>query len=377
MVKDVFLRFYGNPHSLHGFGREARGFVDKAREQVADLIGAEDPSEVIFTSSGTESDNMAVVGGAKWMRANEERNRIVTTSIEHPAVLQTAEHLAKDEGFEVSFIKPEKNGIVSVEEFRKVVDEKTAVVSVMLANNETGMIQPVAAIAEIAHEKGALMHTDAVQAAGKIPIDVSDLGVDLLTLSGHKFGSPKGVGVLFIRKGVRVTPLLFGGGHERGLRPSTLNVPGIAGMGLAAEIAKGRLESDAEKMARLRDKMEDALLQRLSHTRLNGAKQPRLPNTSNISFEFIEGEALLLDLDREGIAVSSGSACASGKMEPSHVLIEMQLPSQVARSAIRFSLGWENTEEEVDYVIQKTVEAVERLRQLSPLYEDFGKGCAG
>jgi cysteine desulfurase len=372
-VRDVFLNYFGNPHSIHEFGHRAHKLVEDARERLAKLIGASEPSEIIFTSGGTEADNMALIGGAKWMRKKKNRDEIVTSSIEHPAVLATCRFL-ETEGFKVKYIKPERNGIVSVESFRKAVTERTAVVSLMLANNETGMVQPVAAIAEIAKESGALSHTDAVQAVGKIPVSVSDLGVDLLSLSGHKFGAPKGVGALYIRKGVKIEPLLFGGGQERGMRPSTLNVPGIAGMGLAAEIIGRNLNENIEKLKKLRNRLEESLQKRLERTYINGAKEPRLPNTSNMSFEFIEGEALLLDLDREGIAVSTASACASAKLEPSYVLIEMGLPAQIARSSIRFSLGWENTEEEVDYVVEKTVESVNRLRKLSPLYQDFVGG---
>ncbi|MCX7704576.1 MAG: cysteine desulfurase, partial [Planctomycetota bacterium] len=295
-VKEILVRSFGNPHSLHQFGSDARRLVEEARERMANFIEAESPSEIVFTSGGTEADNLALIGGAKVMRRKKGRDEVVTTSIEHPAVLATCRYL-ESEGFKVKYVKPQKNGIVSVESFREVVTERTGVVSLMLANNETGMIQPVAAIAEIVHERGALMHTDAVQGAGKIPVSVKDLEVDMLSLSGHKFGSPKGVGVLYIRRGVKIEPLFYGGGQEQGLRPSTLNVAGIAGMGLAAEIAKRNLSENSKKMRLLRDKLEESIKERIEKTYINGAKEPRLPNTSNISFEFVEGEALLVDLD--------------------------------------------------------------------------------
>jgi len=369
LMRRAFVESYGNPNSLHGFGRDAKALVDEARERVAALVGA-DPNEIIFTGSGTEADNMAVIGGARRMRKEKNRNKIVCSAIEHSAVLEPCAYLEK-EGFEVVRIRPVRNGVIPAEKMAAEVDETTALVALMLANNETGVLQPVREVAEVAREKGALMHSDVVQAVGKIPVDLHALGVDFAAISGHKFHGPKGVGVLYVRRGTRFEPLLYGGGHERGLRPSTLNVPGIAGMGLAAEMMKATLEENGRRTAGMRDRMEAAVA-RMPEVYVNGGDAERLPNTSNVAFAYIEGEALLYDLDRHGIAVSSGSACASGKMEPSHVLLEMGMEPALARSSIRFSLGFENTDAEVDYLVEKVKESVSRLREMSPLWEDRG-----
>lgn len=369
LMRRAFVESYGNPNSLHGFGRDAKALVDEARERVAALVGA-DPNEMIFTGGGTEADNMAVIGGARRMRKEKNRNKIVCSAIEHPAVLEPCAYLER-EGFEVVRIRPDENGVIPAEKMAAEVDETTALVALMLANNETGVLQPVREVAEVAREKGALMHADVVQAVGKIPVDLHALGVDFAAISGHKFHGPKGVGVLYVRRGARFEPLLYGGGHERGLRPSTLNVPGIAGMGLAAEMMKATLEENVRRTAGMRDRMEAAVA-RMPEVYVNGGDAERLPNTSNVAFAYIEGEALLYDLDRHGIAVSSGSACASGKMEPSHVLLEMGMEPALARSSIRFSLGFENTDAEVDYLVEKVKESVSRLREMSPLWEDRG-----
>jgi len=368
LVRRCMLEVFANPHSLHGFGVEARRMVEEARQRVASLLGV-DEDEIIFTGSGTEADNLAIVGGARLIRKKTGRNKVVTSAIEHPAVLRTVEAL-KEEDFETVFVPAKPNGVVDMDAFCEALDDKTALASLMLANNETGVLQPVREAAKRAREVGALMHSDVVQAVGKIEVNLRDLDVDLAALSGHKFYAPKGVGALFIRRGVRIEPIIFGGGHERGLRPATLNVPGIAGMGLAAKIAKDNLKANISKISEMRDRFEQLVQERIPEIAINGGNAPRLPNTSNISFRFIEGEAVLFDLDRAGIAVSSGSACSSGKAEPSHVLTAMGLEAGLARASIRFSFGAANSPEQVEYVVEKLVESVERLRKMSPLWED-------
>ena len=368
LVRRCMLEVFANPHSLHGFGVEARKMVEEARQRVASLLGVDD-DEIIFTGSGTEADNIAIVGGARLVRRRTGRNKVVTSAIEHPAVLRTVEAL-KEEGFETVFVPAKPNGVVDIDAFCDALDDKTAVASLMLANNETGVLQPVKEVAKRAHEVGALMHSDVVQAVGKIEVNLRELDVDLAALSGHKFYAPKGVGALYIRRGVRIEPIIFGGGHERGLRPATLNVPGIAGMGLAAKIAKENLKTNIAMISQMRDRFEQLVKERIPEIVINGGGAPRLPNTSNISFKFIEGEAVLYDLDRAGIAVSSGSACSSGKAEPSHVLTAMGLEAGLARASIRFSFGAANSPDQVEYVVDKLTESVERLRKMSPLWDD-------
>lgn len=368
LVRRCMLEVFANPHSLHGFGVEARKMVEEARQRVASLLGVDD-DEIIFTGSGTEADNLAIVGGARLVRRRTGRNKVVTSAIEHPAVLRTVEAL-KEEGFETVFVPAKPNGVVDIDAFCDALDDKTAVASLMLANNETGVLQPVKEVAKRAHEVGALMHSDVVQAVGKIEVNLRELDVDLAALSGHKFYAPKGVGALYIRRGVRIEPIIFGGGHERGLRPATLNVPGIAGMGLAAKIAKENLKTNIAMISQMRDRFEQLVKERIPEIVINGGGAPRLPNTSNISFKFIEGEAVLYDLDRAGIAVSSGSACSSGKAEPSHVLTAMGLEAGLARASIRFSFGAANSPDQVEYVVDKLTESVERLRKMSPLWDD-------
>lgn len=368
LVHRVMVENFGNPHSLHGFGSEARRFVEEAREQVASLLGV-DADEIIFTGSGTEADNISIIGAARSIRKREKRNRVITTAIEHPAVLETVKSL-KEEGFEPVFIPAKSSGEVDLDAFLEEIDESVALVSLMLANNETGVIQPVAEVARKAHEMGALVHTDIVQAVGKIPVNLRELDVDLAALSGHKFYGPKGVGALYIRKGVRVNPIIFGGGHEKGLRPATLNVPGIAGLGLAAKLVRENLDKTRDRIKAMRDHFENLIKERIPRITINGGDSERLPNTSNISFIGVEGEAILYGLDRAGIAVSSGSACASGKMEPSHVLLAMGLDRAVARSAVRFSFGLANIPEHIEYVVDNLVKTVKRLRKMSPLWEE-------
>jgi cysteine desulfurase len=352
---------FGNASSVHHFGQRAKAVLDEARTAIGQLIGAE-PAEIVFTSGGTESDNLALRGAAEALEATGKRH-LITTTIEHEAVLNTVKALAK-RGWTATLLPVDSTGIVAPASLAAAITRETAIVSVMHANNEIGTIQPVADLAAIAHEHGALMHTDAVQSAGKIPVDVRALGVDLLTLSAHKFNGPKGAGALWIRRGTRLVATMTGGKHERNRRGGTENVPGIAGMGVAARLAKGKLASDAARIAALRDRLESGILASIAGTLVNGARDARVPNTSNISFDGIEAESLLIALDLEGFAVSTGSACSSGTLEPSHVLRAMNLPSHRTQNSIRFSLGAGNTEEQVDSLLAKLPGVVTKLRSL-------------
>ena len=347
---------FGNPSSLHWFGQRARGAVEDARAQVAALIGAS-PSEIVFTGSGTEADNTALRGVAG--TAREPRRKIVHTAVEHHAVIHTAKALA-EEGWAVETARVGQDGVVDLESLRARVDDRTALVSVMLANNETGVVQPIAEVVKIAREKGALVHCDAVQAAGKLPIDVAALGVDLLALSAHKFYGPKGVGVLYVKRGTRLQAWARGGAQERNRRAGTENVAGIVGLGRAATLAREALPAEGMRLAALRDRLEQKLFQ-VPGTRRNG-EGPRVPNTTNVSFEGIEAESLLMALDLMGIAVSTGAACAAGAVEPSHVLRGMGLPAERVQSSIRFSLGRSTTEAHADRAAAAVAEAVERQR---------------
>lgn len=352
---------FGNPSSVHQYGQRAKGLMDEARSAVADLIGAE-ASEIVFTSSGTEADNLAIRGAAEAL-APSGRKHLVTSAFEHEAVLNTVKALGK-RGWRVSFIPVGASGIVEPEALERVVTDDTALVSVMHANNEIGTVQPVAALAGVAHARGALFHTDAVQAAGKIPVSVRELGVDLLSMSAHKINGPTGAGALWIKRGVRLVPTMTGGKHERSRRAGTENVPGIAGFGAAALGSRKKLTTDAVRLAALRDRLEHGVLSRIEGTVVNGATIPRVPNTTNISFDGVEAEALLIALDLEGFAVSTGSACSSGTLEPSHVLRAMGLPSSRAQNSIRFSLGQGNEESQVDALLAKLPSVVEKLRSL-------------
>jgi cysteine desulfurase len=364
-VTDAVIRVlteeFGNASSVHHFGQRAKAVLDEARASVAALVGGE-ASDIVFTSGGTESDNLALRGAADALEPSGRRH-IITTSIEHEAVLNTVKALAK-RGWTSTLRPVDASGIVSTAALASAVTAQTAIVSVMHANNEIGTIQPIADLAAIAHEHGAMFHTDAVQSSGKIAVDVKALGVDLLTLSAHKFNGPKGAGALWIRRGTRLVPTMTGGKHERNRRGGTENVPGIAGMGVAARLAREKLAVEGVRLAALRDRLEHGVLARVSGTAVNGALTPRVPNTTNISFDGVEAESLLIALDLEGFAVSTGSACSSGTLEPSHVLRAMGLPSHRTQNSIRFSLGMGNTEAEVDALLAKLPAVVEKLRTL-------------
>jgi cysteine desulfurase len=358
VMRDV----WGNASSVHHFGQQAKAILDEARGQIADLLRG-DAAEIVFTAGGTESDNAALRGAAEALEGAGRRH-LVTTAIEHEAVLNTVKALGR-RGWRVTLVPVDRTGLVSPDAVAAALADDTAVVSVMHANNEIGTIQPLAEIAELAHARGALLHTDAVQTAGKVPLDVQDLGVDLLSLSAHKFYGPKGVGALWVRRGVRVTPFMTGGRQERGRRAGTENVPAIAGMGLAAALARQSMASEGPRVAALRDRLEAGILAAVEGAERNGAATPRVPNTTNISIERIESESLLIGLDLEGIAVSSGSACSSGTLEPSHVLKAMGLPHARTLGSIRFSLGASNTAEDVDHVVAVMPRLVEKLRSLT------------
>jgi cysteine desulfurase len=353
---------FGNPSSVHHFGQRTKAIVDEARAAVAALIGA-DPADVVFTSGGTESDNFAIRGVAEAMEAAGRRH-LIATSIEHEAVLNTLRALGR-RGWRTTLLAVDQTGVVAPESLRAVIADDTAIVSVMHANNEVGTIQPVPELAAIAHERGALIHSDAVQSAGKIPVNVKRLGVDLLSLSAHKMGGPKGAGAVWMRRGVRLTPLLTGGRHERNRRAGTENVAGIAGFGVAAEIAARKMAAESGTLSSLRDRLEQGVIGAVPGTSVNGGTSPRVPNTTNISFERVEAESLLIALDLAGIAVSTGSACSSGTLEPSHVLKAMGFPAHRTQNSIRFSLGQGNTEADIDRVVTALPGIVEKLRNLS------------
>lgn len=355
---------YGNPSSVHSFGRETRKAIEEAREKVAALINAA-PNEIIFTSGGTEGDNLAIKGVAYGNR--KKGNHIITTAIEHHAVLHTCEYLEK-QGFTVTYLPVDEHAMINLDDLKNAITDKTILISIMFANNEVGTIQPVKEIGQLAKEKGIYFHTDAVQAVGNCPIDVKELNIDLLTMSGHKFHASKGVGALYIRRGVKVEEIQHGGGHERNLRAGTENVPGIVGLGKAAEIARRDMDKKVPYIKGLRDKIIAGITENIPHIRLNGHPEQRMPGNVNFSFLYIEGESLLLNLDLKGIAASSGSACTSGSLDPSHVLLSMGLTHEVAHGSLRVSLGRGNTEEEVDYFLEVVPEIVERLRSMSPLY---------
>lgn len=362
IVSRTLIEEFGNPSSVHHFGQKAKGVLDEARSAVSALVGGE-PSEIVFTSGGTESDNFALRGVAEALEPTGRRH-LVASSIEHEAVLNTFKALAR-RGWRTTLLPVDATGIVKPDALADALADDTALVSVMHANNEIGTVQPIAELARLAHTRGALFHTDAVQSIAKIPVDVRALGVDLLSLSAHKFNGPKGAGALWIKRGARVTAILTGGRHERNRRAGTENVPAIAGLGMASRLAVAKLASEPVRLAALRDRLEIGILAAVPGASVNGAREPRVPNTTNISFEGIEAESLLIALDLEGIAVSTGSACSSGTLEPSHVLRAMGLPSPRTQSSIRISLGAGNTDAQVDYVIEKLPAVVAKLRTLT------------
>jgi cysteine desulfurase len=366
-MKPYFLNIYGNAASRnHSFGWEAEEAVEKSRKQIADLIGAT-PKEIVFTSGATESNNLAIKGVAEMYA--EKGNHIITQVTEHKAVLDTCKRLEKD-GIRVTYLPVQKNGLIDLDQLRNAITDKTILITIMYANNEIGVVQPIAEIGKIAKEKGVLFHTDAVQAVGKIPVNVIAENIDLLSLSGHKFYGPKGVGALYVRRRsprVQITAQMDGGGHERGMRSGTLNVPGIAGLGAAAEIARKDMAEESKRLQYLRDKLKDRIMNELDEVYVNGTMEHHLPHSLNLSFAYVEGESLLMGIN--DIAVSSGSACTSATLEPSYVLKALGAGDDIAHSSIRFGLGRFNTEEEVDYVADKVVDVVRKLRELSPLYE--------
>jgi len=360
-----FGEMYGNASSIHTFGGQVKRHVERAREQVAALIGA-DPSEVVFTSCGTESDNTAIHAT---LEAYETRRRhIITSRVEHLAVLSVCRYHGAH-GYRVTEMPVDREGLLDLEQLNDIITNDTAIVSLMWANNETGVLFPIDEIAAICQRKGVVFHTDAVQAVGKLPVDMSRVPVDLLALSGHKLHAPKGVGVLYVRKGTRFSPFMYGGHQENGTRPGTENVPYIVGLGRAAELAMEHMAGENSCVRVLRDKLEEGLLATCPDAKLNGHKQRRLPNTTNISFEYVEGEAILLLLDQLGICASSGSACTSGSLDPSHVMRAMGVPFTAAHGSIRFSLSRYTTEEEIDFVIEHMPSIIHRLRELSPFVE--------
>jgi cysteine desulfurase NifS len=363
-----FRDIYGNASSIHQFGRPARKAIDEARIRVAEFLGAASPEEVIFTSGGTESDNFAIRGVAHALKS--KGNHIITTAIEHHAVLNTCKALEKD-GCKVTYLGVDKYGSIDPEELKKAITDKTILISIMYANNEVGTIEPVEEIGKIAKEKGVYFHTDAVQAVGKLDFKVKETNIDLLSMSGHKIYGPKGVGAIYIKKGTKITPQLLGGHHEMGKRAGTENVAGIVGLGEAARLAKRDIQDEA-RIKELRDYLYKGITSTIDDIHLNGHPEKRLPNTLNISFTYLEGESIILNLDMEGVAASTGSACTSGTLEPSHVLTAMGLDAVNTQGSVRFSLGRDNTKEDMDHVIGVLPPIIKRLRAMSPLY-DGGK----
>lgn len=358
---------YGNASSFHTFGKEAKEAVDKARGQVAALIDAT-PKEIYFTAGGTESDNWAIKGVA--FSLENKGKHIITSKVEHHAVLHTCEFLEKNHGFEITYIDVDSKGRVSVEDVEKAIKDDTILISIMMANNEIGTIQPIKEIGEIARNNKIIFHTDAVQAAGNIPVDVKELNVDLLSMSSHKMYGPKGIGALYIKKGLRLQPFIHGGAQEKSKRAGTENVSSIVGFGKAAELAKENMEEHIMRLEKLRNRLIDGILEKIPYTHLNGSLEHRIPGNVNISFEFIEGEGILLLLDHVGIAASSGSACTSGSLDPSHVLMAIGLPHETAHGSLRLTVGDLTSEEDIDYIIENLPSLIEKLRNISPLYSD-------
>lgn len=368
LMMTYYTEKYGNPSSVHTFGQEAKEGLEIAREQVASLIGAQ-TNEITFTSGGTEADNLAILGIADVQR--KKGKHIITSSIEHHAVLETCEYLEKN-GFDLTIIPVDEEGFVDPQAVAQAIRPDTILISIMHANNEVGAIQPIAEIGKIAKEKGVTFHVDAVQSLAKIPIDVKAMNIDLLTMSSHKIYGPKGVGALYSRKGVKLTARVYGGGQEKKRRSGTENLPGIIGFGKACELAAKRMEEEEKHLKVLRDKLMDGLVEKIDYVKVNGPLgDKRLPNNVNVSIQYVEGESLLLSLDMMGIAASSGSACTSGSLDPSHVLLAMGLDHATAHGSLRFSLGRQNTEADIDYVLEQLPKIVERLRAMSPLYDQI------
>lgn len=363
-ILPYFREYYGNASSIYSIAKESKKALEAARAKVAAAIGAT-PDEIYFTAGGSESDNMALRGVVN--ASKKEKKHIITTKIEHHAILHTAEFL-ETKGVDVTYLSVDECGKISLEELENAIRPETVLISVMFANNEIGTIQPIAEIGEIAKKHGVLFHTDAVQAVGHVPIDVEKLQVDLLSMSGHKLGAPKGIGAIYIRKGTRISPLIFGGAQEKKLRAGTENIAGIVGLGKATELAVAEMEETTKKLTALRDKLIHGILESIPDSRLNGHPTDRLPGNCNISFSYIEGESLLLLLDALGIAASSGSACTSGSLDPSHVLMAIGLPHEIAHGSLRLTIDRENTEEQVDFILEKLPGLVQRLRDMSPVY---------
>lgn len=362
-----FTEYYGNPSSIYNFSAKSKEAINTARKVIGDSLHT-DAANIYFTAGGSEADNWALKATAE--AYGNKGKHIITSRIEHHAILHTAEYLEKH-GFDVTYVGVDENGIVKMDELKKAIRPDTILISVMFANNEIGTIQPVKEIGQLAHEHGILFHTDAVQAYGQVPIDVEDLNIDMLSASGHKLNGPKGIGFLYIRKGVKIRSFIHGGAQERARRAGTENVPGIVGLGKAVSMAMETMEERSSHETALRDYLIDRILSEIPYVRLNGHRKKRLPNNVNISFQFIEGESLLIMLDMAGICGSSGSACTSGSLDPSHVLLAIGLPHEIAHGSLRLTLGDENTREEMDYVVDNLKRIVERLRSMSPLYEDF------
>lgn len=368
-MQPYFTEWYGNPSSIYRFAGESRKAIENARAVTADFLNAK-PEEIYFTGGGSESDNWALKAAAFANRGKGKH--IITSTIEHHAILHTCRYLEKL-GFEITYVKVDENGVIKLDELKAVVRKDTILITIMFANNEIGTIQPIREIGELAHRNGILFHTDAVQAYGHERIDVEELHIDLLSASGHKMNGPKGVGILYIRNSVKIGSFIHGGAQERGRRAGTYNTPGIVGFGKATEIAKRELEKRRGYESGLRDYLIDRVLAEIPYTRLNGHRSRRLSNNANFSFRFIEGESLLILLDQKNIAASSGSACTSGSLDPSHVLLAIGLPHEIAHGSLRLTLSKETTKEELDYVVEELKKIVERLRSMSPLYEDFVK----
>ncbi len=365
-----FSEKFGNPSAIYGFGAECKQAITTARDIIAEMLGA-NSNEIYFTGGGSESDNWALKAAAE--AYGQKGKHIITTKIEHHAILHTCEYL-ESRGFDVTYLDVDENGLINLEQLQSAVRPDTILISVMFANNEIGTVEPIAEIGKLAKEKGILFHTDAVQAFGHVPINVDEMGIDMLSASGHKFNGPKGTGFLYIRKGVKIRSFIHGGAQERKRRAGTENVPGIVGMGEAARISAETMEDRSREESALRDYLIGRVLKEIPYTRLNGHRTKRLPNNVNFSFQFVEGESMLIMLDMAGICASSGSACTSGSLDPSHVLLAIGLPHEIAHGSLRLTLGDDTTKEQIDYVIDKLKEIVEKLRSMSPLYEDFVNG---